>query len=282
MAQTTVDLIKKATEANSQCVYRKANLILLPSQGSLVVSGDLHGHRRNLERIVAFADLAAHPTRHILFQEIIHGGPQDCANGCLSYRLLLDAMRLKLEFPRQVHFVMSNHDTTFITDAEVMKDGREMNRCMHLAMQKEYSDNWTSVKDAMDQFLLSQALALRTENRIWMSHSLPADRLMSEFDLSIFKKKVEPRDCRKPGSAYILTWGRRMSQSQLDRLACMLNVDLFLLGHQPQANGWGQAGSNLLIIASDHNHGCLVHIDLKRTYSMDDLISSVVPLSSIE
>ena len=119
MAQTTVDLIQKATEANCQCVYRRGNLILLPSQGSLVVSGDLHGHRRNFERIVAFSDLASHPTRHILFQEIIHGGPQDSSNGCLSYRLLLDTMRLKLEFPTQVHFVMGNHDTTFIETVRI-------------------------------------------------------------------------------------------------------------------------------------------------------------------
>ena len=277
-----LDLIERAIEANSRCVYRRGNLILLPSQGSLIVSGDLHGHRRNFERIVAFSDLAQHPARHILFQEIIHGGPQDSDNGCLSYRLLLDAMRLKLEFPGQVHFVMGNHDTAFITDAEVMKDGTGMNRSMHQAMQREYSDNWIPIKTALHRFLLSQALALRTANRIWMSHSLPADRLMSDFDLSIFRKKIALQDCVKPGSAYILTWGRRMSQALLDRLAQMLNVDLFLLGHQPQMTGWGQAGNNLLIIASDHNHGCLVHLDLEKAYTIDDLIRSVVPLSSIE
>jgi len=231
---------------------------------------------------VAFADLAQHPTRHVLFQEIIHGGPQDSAHGCLSYKVLFDTMRLKIEFPKQVHFVMGNHDTTCVTDAEVMKDGREMNRCMHEAMQREYTDSWPQIKEAMNQFLLSQPLALRTANRIWMSHSLPADRLMKDFDLSIFKKKIELQDCVKPGSAYILTWGRRMSQALLDRLANMLNVDLFLLGHQPQVTGWGQAGDNLLIIASDHNHGCLVHLDLEKAYTLKDLIRSVVPLSSIE
>lgn len=277
----TVDLIQSATNANSQCAYRRGNIILLPAKGSLIVSGDLHGHRRNFERIVAYADLAAHPSRHILFQEIIHGGPKDDANGCLSYRLLLDAMRLKLEFPTQVHFILSNHDTTFITDAEVMKDGREMNRCMHQAMQSEYQEDWPQVKSALHDFLLSQPLALRTANGIWMSHSLPADRLMSEFDLSIFKRQVEPQDCSKPGSAYILTWGRRMSQSLQDRMARMLNVELFILGHQPQTTGWGQAGDKLLIIASDHNHGCLVHIDLQKAYSLEGLISCIVPLSAV-
>lgn len=282
MGQTTVDLIQAATRANFHCVHRKGNLTLLPAAGSLIVSGDLHGHRRNFERIVTYADLPAYPDRHVLFQEVIHGGPQDDANGCLSYRVLLDIMRLKLEFPQQVHLIMGNHDTTFVTDAEVMKDGREMNRCMHEAMQREYRDDWPQVKTALHEFLLSQPLALRTTNRIWMSHSLPADRLMSEFDLSIFKKPVEVQDCRKPGSAYILTWGRRMSQPLLDRLAKMLNVDLFILGHQPQTNGWGQAGSNLLIIASEHNHGCLVPIDLEKTYSIEALTNAIVPLSAIE
>ena len=94
MGQTTVDLIQAATWANSNCIHRRGNLILLPAEGSLIVSGDLHGHRRNFERIVAYADLPSHSTRHVLFQEVIHGGPQDEADGCLSYRLLLDIFYL--------------------------------------------------------------------------------------------------------------------------------------------------------------------------------------------
>lgn len=92
MPQTIVDLLNRGIEANNADRFRRGSLIHLPAEGSLVATGDIHGHRRNFERIVAFADLASNPDRHIILQEIIHGGPQDSEGGCLSYKLLLDAV----------------------------------------------------------------------------------------------------------------------------------------------------------------------------------------------
>ncbi|MBN2183299.1 MAG: metallophosphoesterase, partial [Sedimentisphaerales bacterium] len=111
MPQTIIDLLKKGMEANNSDKYRRGNLILLPDQGDLIITGDLHGHRRNFERAVTFADLPNHPDRHVILQEIIHGGPEDSHGGCLSYKLLLDVVRYKLSFPDQVHVIMGNHDT---------------------------------------------------------------------------------------------------------------------------------------------------------------------------
>jgi len=61
----------------------------------------------------------------------------------------------------------------------------------------------------------------------------------------------------------------------------MLHVGVFVLGHQPQQGGWSRAGDNLLILASDHNHGCLLHLDLSKTYTVAQLIECLIPLASI-
>jgi hypothetical protein len=78
-----------------------------------------------------------------------------------------------------------------------------------------------------------------------------------------------------------LTWGRRHSQKALDYLAQKLDVDLFVLGHQPQEIGWGIAGTNTLIIASEHNHGCLLVFDLAQRYTLEQLCTCLVPMASI-
>lgn len=72
-----------------------------------------------------------------------------------------------------------------------------------------------------------------------------------------------------------------MSQLLLDKLAKLFDVDIFILGHQPQNKGWGQVGKNLLIIACDHNHGCLLPVDLAKSYNITELVDSIVPLASI-
>jgi predicted phosphodiesterase len=282
MPQTTIDLLNRGIKANQTDQFRRGNLVHLPAKGSLIVSGDIHGHRRNLERLIAYADMAGHPDQHIVLQEIIHGGPEDDAGGCLSYQLLFKAIQLKLDFPDQVHFVMGNHDTACIVSSEVMKGGKEMNRAMSSALDREFRHASGDVKLALKQFLFSQPLAVQCANRIWTSHSLPNDHFAGQFDPAIFDRELRIADCERPGSAYLLTWGRRHSQATLNRMAKQLDVDVFVLGHQPQPDGWRQAGDNLLILACDHNHGCLLPIDLAKSYTVAEMIQSLVPLASIE
>jgi predicted phosphodiesterase len=281
MPQATIDLLNRGIRANQTDRFRRANLVCLPGQGTVVVGGDIHGHRRNFERLLSRARLAEAPQHHLVLQEIIHGGPEDDAGGCLSYQLLFDAIRWKLRYPDQIHFVMGNHDTAMINSSEVMKNGKEMNRAMAQALGRQFGPAGAQVRLAIQQFLFSQPLAVRCSNRVWISHSLPNDRSVEQFDPGVFDRELRLGDCEKPGSAYLLTWGRRHSQGALDRLAQLLDVDLFVLGHQPQQSGWKQAGDNLLILASEHNHGCLLQIDLSRTYTVAELADSLTPLASI-
>lgn len=281
MPQTIIDLLNRGIEANNADRFRCGSLIHLPAEGSLIITGDIHGHRRNFERIVTFADLANNPDRHIVLQEIIHGGPQDSKGGCLSYKLLFDAVHYKCSLPDRVHIIMGNHDAAFISNSEVMKNGKGMNRSMRSALNREFQEAAPDIEWAMRQFLLSQPLAVRCDNRIWLSHSLPSVRFIDKFDRQIMDRQLNINDCEKPGSAYLLTWGRKHSQAVLDKMASLFDVDIFILGHQPQQQGWHQAEKNLMIIASDHSHGCLLSIDLAKSYTVDELIDSIVPLSSI-
>ena len=163
---------------------------------------------------------------------------------------------------------MGNHDTTFINSSKVMKNGKEMNQPLNLALDREFQQTSADIKLAMRGFLLSQPLAVRCDNRIWLSHSLPGNRYVDKFDPQILQRPLEISDCEKPGSAYLLTWGRNHRQALLDKMAELLDADIFILGHQPQPQGWSQAGKNLIIIASNHNHGCLIPIDLAQSLSL--------------
>jgi hypothetical protein len=281
MSQTIIDFLSKGAEANNSDIFREYNLVCLPSSGSLIIAGDIHGHLRNLERIVNFADLANNPNRHVVLQEILHGGPKDSQGDCMSYKVLFEAVRYKISFPDQVHIVMANHDTAVINNSKVMKEGKEMNRSMCQALEREFQEAYNDIQLAIRQFLFSQPLALKTENRIWVSHSLPSDNYIEKFDPGIFTRKMKINDIVRPGSVYLLTWGRQLSQNLLDKMAGILDVDYFILGHQPQTEGWSREGENLLILASDHNHGSIIEIDLAKEYTIKQLCESIIPLASI-
>ncbi len=281
MSRKTIKLLKKGMEANHAERFRDGNLIRLPRYGELIITGDIHGHRRNFERIVSYCDLDNNPDRHVVLQEIIHGGPEDAEGGCLSYKLLFDTVRYKVEYPDRVHFIMGNHDTAFINNSRVMKNGKEMNLAMRSALDREFAGASERVKLAIKQFLFSQPLAVRCPNGIFISHSLPADRYLAKFDHRILDRQLKINDVVRPGSAYLLTWGRRHSQKLLDKMAEMLDADIFILGHQRQEQGYCLAGANLIIIASDHDHGCILPIELAKSYTVEELIDLITPLASI-
>ena len=281
MAPEMIELCKKGMELNYSVKYRRGNIIHLPDAGELIITGDLHGHRRNFEKIVTFADLENNPQRHVIFQEILHGGPEDAEGGCLSFKLLFDAIRYQLEFGDQVHLILGNHDTAIVSDIDIMKMGREMTRAMQAAMKRQFGGEYESVYPALKEYLVSQPLAVRCANRIWTSHSLPPDSDVDSFDTTVFERHSQVSDMVRPNPAYQLTWGRRHSEDALAKLAEFFDVDVFILGHQPQDSGWGRAGQNLIILASDHNHGCLISFDLAQSYTTDELTDCIVPLASI-
>jgi hypothetical protein len=281
MSNKTVELLKKGMEANYADRFRKGNLIRLPSRGMVIVTGDIHGHRLNFKRIVSFANLANNPDTHVILQEIIHGGPEDKDGGCLSYKLLFDVIHYKIWFPNRVHIIMGNHDTAFINNAKVMKNGKEMNVAMRSAMDREFERHSEDVKLALKQFLFSQALAVKCANGVFVSHSLPADRYAEKFDPKILDKPLKINDVVKPGSAYLLTWGRSHSQQMLNKMAKILDAKIFVLGHQRQEMGCSRAGNNLIILASDHDHGCILPMDLDRSYTIEQLLDMVIPLAAI-
>ena len=228
------------------------------------------------------ADLAHHPDTHVILQEIIHGGPEDDFGGCLSYRLLFEAIRYKIRYPEQVHVLLGNHDTAVVSNSSVLKCGREMNRAMKDAMKRHFEDNYQDVLDALAEYLMSQPLAVRCANGVWISHSLPADNAVDRFDLSIFNRPYTLDDIERSNPVYQLTWGRRHGAEALDRLAQMLDVEVFVLGHQPQEMGWGRIGNNTIILASEHNYGCVLFFNLAQSYTADSLVRNIVPLLEIE
>jgi hypothetical protein len=162
-----------------------------------------------------------------------------------------------------------------------MKMGREMAKAMKAAMKRQFADEYESVYLAMKQYLLSEPLAVRCPNRIWVSHSLPPDSYADSFDVTIFQRHSRVSDITRPNPAYLLTWGRRHSEQTLAKLAQLFDADVFILGHQPQDRGWVQGGKNMIILASDHNHGCIISFDTAQSYTVNELIDCIVPLASL-
>src|SRR5690349_543090 len=122
-ADHVVETLGVATEENQVSSLRDQQVVNLPEEGEVWIAGDIHDHRRNFEKLVKGADLAANPQRHVILQELIHGDHYDKDGAEESWKILVQAAELKADFPGQVHFLLANHALAQVHGEGIMKAG---------------------------------------------------------------------------------------------------------------------------------------------------------------
>ncbi len=273
--QTVIDILNRSASLNRDDPYRKGHILLLPDYGQVVMTGDLHGCRHNFRKLQWFSDLQHSIHRHIIIHELIHASNGVSSEEDDSFLLLVQAAQWKIQFPEQVHFLLGNHDLAQITSREITKNGYASIANFNKWIHKTFGTKAEELIDTLGNFLLTLPLAARTNNRIWMSHSLPSEHKSENLDLTIFERAWQRDDLIPGGSVYEFVWGRDHSPSHLDKLAELLDTDYFIVGHQSQPTGCSTVGNREIILASDHYQGCFMPIDLSATYTFDTLTKRI-------
>ena len=277
-----VDIFREAAELNRSDPLRSGSLLEFPNYGQLVMTGDLHGHRRNFERLQHYCDLEHSGARHVILHEIIHEETDEHAGREESHDVLLQAAMWKVEFPTQVHFLVGNHDLAQLSGHEITKNGRIVTVAFEASVREAYGPTGREVMDAICDFLRSLPLAGRTANRVFLSHSLPNARELPVFDPTVVRREPTPADLGEHGSAHALVWGRYQPESVVAAMREWFDVDYFLCGHQPQETGFDVLHSRVIILASDHNHGVFLPFDLSKPATLESLTTHIRPLASLE
>ena len=257
------------------------SLLELPDYGQLVMTGDLHGHRRNFEKLQRFCNLEHAGARHVIVHEIVHEDVESLTGFDMSHEVLLWAARWKCEFPDQIHFLQSNHELAQLNRHEITKNGRIVTLGFEQGVAKTYGRGADQVLEAIDALILSYPLAARTANRVFCSHSLPSPRDLPSFDPAVFSRVSSVDDLLDRGAGHMLVWGRYQTETVLETLCEILDVDFFLCGHQPQEMGYEVLYDRMVILASDHNHGVFLPLDLNRPVTIESLTNSIRPFAGV-
>jgi hypothetical protein len=280
-ARVVAELFDQAAQANLQSPLRLGSVIGLPDRGSLLITGDLHDHSPNLQRILKLAALDHGPDRYLVLHEVVHG--PHLVNGCdLSVRTLAKIASLILRFPGQVHLMLANHELAQLGGEGILKAGVSVVESFDRGIAFIYGDGATLVNEALQRFIRSLTLAVRCANGVFCCHSLPSPRHLKGFDTSVIRRVPTDMDLAPAGHAYNMVWGRKHTQELADALGGVWDVRVFVMGHQPAEMGFYTEGDSMLVLASDHEHGVALPIDLSHTYGRDDLVDRIVPLASVQ
>lgn len=280
MTSPAADIFRRAADLNRHDPRREGNVVSLGADCLVRVVGDIHGNRAALARVIAATDLARHPDRRLVLQEIVHGPPDPRSGHDRSVEPLLRAARLKLEHPEQVLFLLGNHDIAQVTGNEITKEG---GACKHFAegVSYAYGPEAPGVLEAVCEFLLSPPLAIRCPNRVLLCHSLPDPGHPVAAAEKVFLDPYTDPDLRRGGGVYEWTWGRKQTEPQVDALAEELGVDFFLLGHRHVETGWEWVSPRALSIASDQRNGVIFEFRTDQPIDRDAIESYLKPIVAL-
>ncbi len=280
MAHPVAEIFTTAAEFNETADRRQDNALLFEPGDRLIVTGDIHGNRGNLSKIIIHANLKANPNRMLILQELIHGGPIDANGGCRSFEALVRAARIKNQFPEQVHFLLSNHDAAQMAGNEITKDGCGSCKIFTQGLINAYGDDADEIVAAMNAFFRSEPLLARCPNGVVISHSLPSPGREQFFDPKMIDRPYEDLDFGKGQSVYEMIWGRRQTPASLDIMADILGATAFINAHQPQASGYRITGRQL-ILASEHPRGVIAEFQADEEIDLELLDTLTVRIATL-
>ncbi|MGA2581687.1 MAG: metallophosphoesterase [Tepidisphaeraceae bacterium] len=273
-AEQVIEIFETAGEENKLSAMRSHQVVTLPAEGEVWMTGDIHDHRNNFGKLIRYADLANNPQRHLVLHELIHGDHFDAKGAEDSWQTLYRAAELKCDFSGQVHFLLANHDLAQIHGEGIMKAGLSVCEAFTAGVKRDFGDKHAGVTIAITEFLLSLPLAIRCPNGLFFCHSIPSDNNLETFDFTIFDRDLTGPDYRRrTGPVYQLIWGRNISPEAAGKFADRVGATILVTGHQSQEVGYAVNGDRHLIIASEHNQGVFLPLDLSQTYDMPALVS---------
>ncbi len=270
-----------AAEVNLRAPSRSGNLVVLTPESAdeVMITGDLHGNRTNFDTICRLADLDAHPRRHLVLQEVCHGGPTYESNGgCKSHAVLEDVAGLTTEYPGRVHFILGNHELSELTDYPIQKNKKMLNLVFRLGLQAKYGDDADRVRAAYFPFFRSCPLGVSLPGSVFVSHSIPEVVDSMPFDDSIFTRPIEPEDFHRRDGVFDLVWGRDYSPDNAGAFARVLGVKVLITGHEPCPKGFKTPNDRQVIIDCCNSNACCVTLATNRQWTQAEVVKRIVRL----
>lgn len=277
---TAADIFRQAAELNRNDPRRQGNVVHVGRPPRTLIAGDLHGSRSNLNTLLHHAE--KDPRALLVLQEIIHG-PDDPRTGHdRSAEVMLRAARAKIERPEHVLFLLGNHAVAQITGNEITKEGRGSCKAFDNGLRYCFADEAPEVYAAILGFCRSMPLAIRFDNGLLASHTLPSPERMDLADLTILERPwQDTEELRRGGAVYEWTWGRNQTAEQLDQLAETLGIESFVLGHKHIQTGWEALPARGIHLMTDDAMGQVLEFGADDTIHAETLPSFVQRIVSL-
>ncbi len=272
-----LNTLRRAIDLVRATPGRSGHLVRLQNCTEVLVAGDLHGHVGNFQTVLKAADLAGHPTRHLVLQEVVHGKFRYPNGGDKSHQLVDLFAALKCQYPDRVHLLPGNHELAQWTNRPVGKADEALNDLFRQGVEAAYGSAAGEVYRAYCDLFKALPLALVTPNHVFISHSLTPGRHLGTFDArQLEAESYDEKEFLPGGLVYGLLWGRDTSDQTVEDFLRKVDADLLVSGHIPTDEGYAVPNHKQLIVDCSASPAAYVLFPADRPITHAELVKGVV------
>jgi hypothetical protein len=256
---------------------RTGHLVQLQACTEVLAAGDLHGHIANFQAVLKAADLANHPGRHLVLQEVIHSEFFYPNGGDKSHQLVDLFAALKCQFPARVHLLPGNHEMAQMTGRTIAKGAASQNSLFVDGVRHAYGEAAADVCQAYYDLFRGSPLALRTANGVFLCHTLVPAKQLPAFDpMRLLDDGYEEKEYQPGGLVYGILWGRDTAADTADAFLRKVDADLLVTGHIPTDAGYLVPNPRQLILDCAATPAAYALFPADRPITLDELLAGVV------
>jgi hypothetical protein len=151
-----------------------------------------------------------------------------------------------------------------------------LNASFREGLAESYGPNARNIYSGYLELFGVVPLAVRTANRVFISHSLPSASRMDRFDLRMLEQDDHDEQEFRPGGAiHALVWGRDTSISNVEAFLQRVDADFLITGHIPCPEGFIVPNERQLILDSQGSPGCYCLFPTNHRPSQEEMVAAV-------
>ena len=230
-------------------------LLRLPKKGKALIITDLHG---NLEDFYEYQsiwnDFGKNGNHIVITGDLIHSFyPQK--DGSID---ILES--IITEFERDnFHVLLGNHEWSHITNIPVYKAGQNQKSHFETLLKERFGCKWQEKLDYYKKFFKKLPLAIKTANRVFISHAGPSNNIKNLEEINITSSNKYHEDL----TVYGMLWTRYDNLNEIELLNFLNKVkcNVSVVGHT-KVDGYQLMGEKQIILSSSYSKGRKAYLEL--------------------
>jgi serine/threonine-protein phosphatase PP1 catalytic subunit len=248
------------------------NLVKLPKNGKALIITDIHGNLNDYNKYMHIWDKFENSDNHlILTGDFIHAMGRE-NDGSIE---IMESVQNRCETSKNFHVLLGNHEWSTITKKAVYKAGINQTLNFDELLRENFGQSYNKELEKYVEFLRKLPIAVRTANKVFISHAGPPRNIKSLDDIN----HITDEGYNENLPLFEILWNRfeDYTENDLKSFLKTVNCEMMIVGHSP-VDGIKLIYKNLLIVSSSYSEGKKAYVELDLKYNIknsQDIINMV-------